>query len=202
MGLFSKNNQQPLNERQVCVQRYNSARMNLLLVVAFTVINIIMVITNSDSYFLFSTAIPSFFVTMGMMLTGRLEYFPIDEANRLNDSFFVTMLVIAGVITLLYLLCWLFSKNFKMGWLVCALVLFVIDTVGMFFIYEISESILDIVFHAWVIISLVQGIIALNKLKAMPEEEPQPVEQVAEQTAETAEQPIEQPEQATDNQNL
>ncbi len=199
MGLFSKNNNaQPVSERQACVQRYNGSRANLLVVVAFTVINIIILLTGGESYFLFSATIPYYLVVEGMLFTGRFEYAPIDEAYLLNDSFFIATLVIAGAITLIYFLCWLFSKNFKMGWLIGALVMFVIDTVGLFYLYDEVESIVDIIFHAWVIISLVQGILALKKLKAMPEEEEQPVEQTAEQIAE----PTEQAEQPTDNQNL
>ena len=76
-----------------------------------------------------------------MLFTGRFEYAPIDEAYLLNDSFFIATLVIAGAITLIYFLCWLFSKNFKMGWLIGALVMFVIDTVGLFYLYDEVESV-------------------------------------------------------------
>ncbi len=190
MGLFSKNNSQSMDKRQVYTQRYNGSRVNLLLVVAFTVINIIMLFAGGESYFLFSAVIPYYLVMNGMFFTGKFEDLPIDDAFRLDDSFFTSMLIIASGITLLYLLCWFFSKNNKVGWLIGALVLIVVDTAGMFY-FEI-QSVIDIVFHAWVIISLIQGIIAAKKLKELPED--QPLEQV--------EQPVEQTEQPTDGQNL
>jgi len=150
--------------------------MNLLIVVIFTIINIVLLVTNADSYFLFSAFIPYFLVTWGMIMCGR---FPADfytdgleDIEFLDSSFFIVMLVIAIAIVLLYLLAWIMSSKNRVGWLTFALVLFGIDTVGMLLIGGIAlESVIDILFHGWVIYYLISGIIAHNKLKKLPIEE-------------------------------
>ena len=46
-----------------------------------------------------------------------------------------------------------------------------IDTVTMLYmVVDLSECIVDILFHAWVIISLTMGIVSHFKLKKLPEE--------------------------------
>ena len=176
-------NQNPgVSQRKLYESKYNSARMNLLLVLAFTAVNIILLLTGSYTYFLFSASIPYFLVDMGMLLCGK--YPPEVYVGELAGMEFlpVAVLVILTIIAVLilaaYVLCWVFSKK-KVGWLMAALVLFVIDTVGMFVIYGISfDSIIDILFHAWVIWYLVSGIRANNALRALP-----PVEQIAPEMA-------------------
>ena len=85
-----------------------------------------------------------------------------------------------------------------MGWLIFALVIFVIDTLGMlaFLGFDLS-NIVDMIFHAWVIVSLVMGIIAAAKLKKLPEEEPVifEIEQVEERVAETENTPSDENQQ-------
>lgn len=166
-----------LSPRQALQAKCNGSRMNLLLVVAFSVINIILLVTNSDSYFLFSAFIPYYIVTIGMLFCGKFpeEYYEMlsfSETDLVDSSFFVVCLVAAFVIVALYLVSWIFSRKNKGGWLIFALVLFVIDTLVMFAISGIAlDSIIDIVFHIWVIISLAQGINSCSKLKKMPPEE-------------------------------
>lgn len=138
---------------------YNTARTNLLVLVVFTAINIVLLLVESDTMFLFSATVPYIALLMGM-LTG-----------------ITTAMVVGGCIAaisiLLYLLCWIMSKK-SPAWLVVALVFFVIDTVALAWLYisagEIS-GIVDIVFHLWVLYYLVIGIINGNKLKKLPEEE-------------------------------
>ena len=170
-------NQNPgVSQRKLYESKYNSARMNLLLVLAFTAVNIILLLTGSYTYFLFSASIPYFLVDMGMLLCGK--YPPEVYVGELAGMEFlpVAVLVILTIIAVLilaaYVLCWVFSKK-KVGWLMAALVLFVIDTLGMFILYGISfDSIIDILFHAWVIWYLVSGIRAHNALMKLPAEEP------------------------------
>ena len=180
MGLFSKKNTNaaPVSERQLLQAKYAGSRSNLILVMVFTVINIVLLVTNSNSYFLFSAYIPYMFADMGMYLCGRypVEFYeadaPITDYEFYPDSFFVFMLTIAAVILLVYLACWIFSRKEKYGWLVAALVLFGIDTAGLIYFLGMSvDNIIDLVFHAWVIISLISGISAALKLKKLPEEE-------------------------------
>ena len=79
---------------------------------------------------------------------------------------------VAAVLTLLYLLAWLCSKKQWVGWLIFALVFFVLDTVGMLLSIVIAtDMIIDILFHAWVIYYLILGIHAHFKLKKLPPDE-------------------------------
>ena len=164
-----------LTERQILQNKYNGARSNLILAIAFTAVNIGLLFIDGSSYFLFSIFVPYFIAFMGMMITGKLpeEVYTEEWAGLefLNTSVLVVMLVISAVIIALYLLSWIFSKKGRVGWLIFALVIFCIDTAAMLFLQGIRESMIDIVFHIWVIVSLVSGIRAYKKLKALPEEE-------------------------------
>ena len=55
MSKLFKNNQQNTNltPRQRLENKYNGTKGNLLLVVVFTVINLVLLITNANTYFLF-----------------------------------------------------------------------------------------------------------------------------------------------------
>lgn len=138
---------------------YNTARSNLLILVVFTVINIVLLLVESDTMFLFSATVPYVALLMGI-LTGLTPVI-------------VVCGCIAAISILLYLLCWILSKK-SPAWLIVALVFFVIDTAVLALLYisagEIS-GIVDFLFHLWVIYYLVVGIINGNKLKKLPEEE-------------------------------
>ena len=186
MGLFNKNQNQeaqPVSQRQRLEGNYAAARKNILMVLAFTTINLILLVANSNTYFLFSAYIPFAIVDWGMFLSGRYPaevYSQFEDFEPLGMSLLVISLVIAVVICLLYLLCWLFSDKKRVGWLITALVLFATDTILMLLGGIGLESIMDVIFHGWVIISLSMGISAYFKLKKLPpEEETIPAEEPA-----------------------
>ena len=177
-NLFSKNrNVQALSPRQKYEQKYNTSRLNLLLVVVFTLINVLLLATNSNMYFLFSAFIPLYITDLGMFLCGRYpeEFYAEAELSGmefLGGSFFVVTVIISVVIALLYLLAWFMSSKKRVGWIIFALVLFGIDTVGMFLLGGFAiDSILDILFHAWILYYLILGVYAHGKLKNLPPEE-------------------------------
>ncbi|MBE6694187.1 MAG: YIP1 family protein [Ruminococcaceae bacterium] len=178
MANFSTQGQ--LSQHSILEQKYKNSRMNLLLVVVFTAINLFLLVINTDLYFLFSAFIPYFIVSFGMLVCGRFpeEYYTDDFGGMtfLDDSVFVVLLVISAVLTLLYFLAWLMSSKNRVGWLIFALVFFGIDTVGMLALSGITiESAFDILFHAWVIYYLILGISAHYKLKKLPPEEEEAV---------------------------
>lgn len=180
MGLFSKfknANTRP-SERQMLEGRYANARNNILLVVVLTVINIILLVTNSNTYFLFSAYIPFVIADLAMYLCGMYpaEIYGADYANLqfFSQEVFVIAMVIAAVILGLYVLCWVFSKKMRIGWIIAALVFFVIDTAAMLLLNGIViDSLLDYVIHAWVIFSFVNGLMAYSKIKKLPAEDAQ-----------------------------
>ena len=170
-------------ERQIQESKYNAARLNLLLVVAFTAINIILFVANGNYYLLFSAFLPYVLPSIGMELCGMLppeyydEYYEGGYAAQefFSPSVFYVLLGISVAILALYVVAWLFSKNQKGGWLIFALVLFGLDTVFMLIGGISVDMLLDYVFHAWVIYELVVGVVAWRKLKMMPIEDPVPV---------------------------
>ncbi|MBR6506958.1 MAG: hypothetical protein IKT37_05095 [Clostridia bacterium] len=179
-----------LTPRQNYERKYNGARANLLLVVIVTLVNLLLVSTGSDSYFLFSAYIPYFITVIGLSWCGMLppEYYeaPLEEYIFFDKSLFVALLILAVILTSLYLLAWFMSKKNRVGWIIFALVFFGLDTAGMLILNGFAaESIMNIVFHAWVIYYLVVGIIAHRKLLYMPEYEPVTEEEAP--AAETAE---------------
>lgn len=183
MGQLQKENgtHQAQTQRQLLESKFHGARHNILLVVIFTLINVLLLVTNSNTYFLFSSYIPYLLADLGMLLCGMypVEVYGGDLAGWefLDKSFLVVTLVIAAVVLVLYLLCWIVSKKNKVGWMILALVLFGVDTALMFLINGIAlEAIIDIIFHGWVIFSLASGIIAHYKWKKLPVELSEPVE--------------------------
>lgn len=177
MSKLFKNNQQNTNltPRQRLENKYNGTKGNLLLVVVFTVINLVLLITNANTYFLFSAYVPYAILDLAMFFCGKYpaEYYAeLGEMPVLNSTVFYIAIAVAFVIVLLYFVSWLFIKKGKNGWLVFSLVFFSFDTAVMFLLNGIDTSmIMDILFHAWVIYSLAQGIDAYKKLKKLDMEE-------------------------------
>lgn len=177
MALFgNKAKNQNISERDLLLSKYHSGRHNLLLVVVFSAINLIMLLTNSGSYFLFSAYVPYFLGDLGMYQCGKYpaEVYGEDFASmEFSDiSFLIVAVAIAAVVIGVYLLCWILAKKMKVGFIVFGLVMFAVDTAFFLLLFGINtEMILDIVFHAWVLISLVNAIVAYNKLKKLPPEE-------------------------------
>lgn len=177
MSKFFKNESadEAVSLRQTLESKYGSARHNILLILAFTVINIILLVTNSNTYFLFSAYVPYLIVDFGMLMCGMYpsEYYGEDLAGMefLGKEFLTVTIVIATIILILYLLGWIFSNKNRVGWLTFALVFFGIDTAVMLLITGFSmDAIVDIIFHGWVVVSLARGISAHYKLKKLPEE--------------------------------
>lgn len=169
-----KQNQTSL--RSYYESKYATSRANLLLTAVFTVINLILLITNSNTYFLFSAFIPYYITSLGMLMCGRYpeEYYTdgLEDIIFINDSFFAVTLTVAVVMVLFYLLAWLLSKKRRVGWLILSLVFFSLDTILMLLLNGIAlDWIMDILFHGYVIYFLIIGINAHFKLKKLPLEE-------------------------------
>ena len=154
--------------------KYNSSISNLLLLVIFSIVNIGLLLFNSGSYFLFSAFVPYLAVDYGMFLCGLYPeefYYDVPDIVFLDKSFFYLMLAVAAAILLVYLLCWYLAKQKRKGALIFSFVFFIIDTAAMLLMTGISlETIVDVLFHIWVIAYLVIGLSTLKKMKKAPEE--------------------------------
>lgn len=154
-----------MNTKETVQQKYTKARNNLLLMLILTVINIILYFVGSDTMMLFSATVPYFGIIIGSVAGSQ--------------AFFMFCACIAAAILILYLLCWILSKD-HYGWMIVALVLFILDTLAMIGMYlGIGEfsGILDVVIHAWVLYYLIVGVNSGKQLKNMPEEPVNDVEQ-------------------------
>lgn len=144
----------------VAMGKYNIARSNLLFAVIVTLVNIVLIACNSGIYFLFSVYIPYFTALIGAMF----HYYPDEVADLIGTEitpdaatvFFVVCLVVAVLLLVPYLLCWIFSKRHH-GWMIAALVLFSLDSLWLIVNFDIS-LIMDILFHAYVLYFLISGV--------------------------------------------
>ncbi len=161
--MFNKNIDK--NSREYLEGKVSNARHSLLAVILFTVINLGLLLADTGSYFVFSASVPYELTFFGAVLTYQ-------ETGAILGMYTYTALVISAIILAVYGLCWFFAKK-KPLWYVVAFVMFVLDTVIMVLINldYISEYIIDIVFHAYVLYELYQAIAANKKLKNMPVEE-------------------------------
>lgn len=199
MGLFNNRQQaQALSQRQLLENKYTEGRRNIYILLAMTVINLFLLVTNSGRYFLFSASVPYLIADLAMALCGKYppEYYGGEQYALLGDGVFYVMMGVAALLLVMYLLCGIFSGKGRKGWLVFALVLFVLDSAVMVWLWVdmgcSMDSILDLVIHAMVLYSLYSGVSAANKLAKLPPEE-EPTEnfmdafvQSAEETAATS----------------
>ena len=145
--------------------RYSKAVGNIWIVFGFTLLNIILSFVDYDSYFLFSAYIP---------------YITVLEAAYYGTGM-TTALAIAAAFLGAYLLCSILAGKGKPGWLVLAFVIFAVDSAAMVMEYGFDEDmILDLFFHAWILISLLSGILAYGKLKKVQKENAQKASQLGE----------------------
>lgn len=172
-NLFNGNAADPRMEKQMLQSRYSAARMNLLGMVIFSLFNILMLATNSGTYFLFSASVPYLLTDIGMFFCGRYpdEVYTGEFEGMLfaKQSLFWAMIVISIIILGVYTLCWFLSRNNNVKPLKAALVLFCIDT-GILVLNGGLSAIVDLAFHVWVIVILVMGIKAHKKLQELPDE--------------------------------
>ncbi len=152
--------------REQLEQKYKMARANLALMIVLSIVNIIMLVAGSTSMLLFSATVP---YVAGIYAMTAVEY-----GLDANMIVFVICVAIAAISVLLYALCWWQSKK-RSGFMIAALVLFILDTAFMAYMYlsmlDVS-GIIDIAIHAWVIYYLVIGVTSGAKLKKLPEEPP------------------------------
>lgn len=175
-GLFGNLGEDPRMMRQALKSRYSAARLNLLLMIIFTTVNIITLVVNAGGYFLFSAAIPYLLVFVGMLLCGK---FPMEmysekiDPNMFQDhSLFVGALIIAILVLIIYLLLWFFSRKGKVAFMIAALIFFAVDTVVLLIFGGLMANFfMDLLFHIWLIVILVMGINAHKKLATLPKED-------------------------------
>lgn len=141
-------------------RRIQAARGNLILVIIFTIANIM------SYWFQFGFMMP-FSAFIPFTIFDFSYYFSVE----LNDpNLFIGGIILASGVILLYIMGYVLSKK-KPEWLTFMLVMYVFDTVVMLYLFIgifafNSTMILDILFHIWVLYYFTNGVLAVNKLKA------------------------------------
>ncbi len=137
---------------------YATARANLLLMIGFTVANVVLTLFKANVYLLFSATMPLLAADLGVVM----------DAEGLTAGATIIGVIIAAIIVCLYVLCWVLSKK-RGAWMTVAMVLFALDTGLMLLMFGITaDMILDVVFHAYVLYYLISGVVAWNKMKKQP----------------------------------
>ena len=180
---FKNYKDDPKMYRAMLYTRYSAARMNLLLVVIFSVLNIITLMMGTGQL-LFTAAIPYKIVEVGRVFCGFCsdEYYKQTGITPLFDKPLIALFIaIALLIITLVLLCWLFSKRRGAEkWLGFALALMSADTMVAFLFGNPSTMLVDIIFHLLIIVLLFSGIGAYKKLRTLPRDD-EPEEEYTEE---------------------
>ncbi len=160
------------NSPEYLTKQVAGGRYSLLLILIFTTVNLVLLLVDANTYFLFSASIPYFLTAFGMGM---------DMGMALGENTYTyTALAISAVILIVYLVCWFMGKK-RPGWLVAALVLFIVDSLGLLYVTfalleNPAESIMDFLFHGWAIVELIQAVRCAGKLKKLaPQDAGQPV---------------------------
>ena len=170
---MARKNHVDKNSAEYLQRKIGSGRHSLLLIMAFTVVNLLMVVLDSGTYFLFSASIPYYLTLYFKGIDNDFAYGAWTE----NGPMTIAALIISGVILLLLLLCWFLSKK-RTGWLIPALVMFVLDTLALTWctfniVNDPAGNIVDFVFHFWIMWELGLAIHCGRKLKKLPLENPE-----------------------------
>ena len=134
---------------------YKIARLSLLFMIVVTLVDMALVLTDNDSIYLFSNTLAHLFVLGGRELSRTVGIAGPLGGNNLEQG-----LILAVVVLLSYLLCWIFSGR-RRGWMILALVLFGLDT--LILLRTCSQMfddfpLWDIVFHAVMLVCLALGV--------------------------------------------
>ncbi|MBE6554114.1 MAG: hypothetical protein E7666_07215 [Ruminococcaceae bacterium] len=160
-------NQRPvirISQRAIAQGKYDGSRYNLLLVVIFSLINVVILATGADTYFLFSANIPYILLAFLQVIAIEVKIAAIAYVG----------IAIAIVLIIPYLVCWFFSKK-HYAWLIGAALYFALDCIALvawcIMAGAYTDMLFDFFFHAWVMYYLISGIRHGISLKRLPAEE-------------------------------
>lgn len=153
-----------MTEREKHLKRYASGRSNLMIMSVFTLVNVLLLVLGGSLYFLFSASVPYFVAVFPWVMA---------EQNPSFTALILPLTLLAILMLVPYVLAFFLGKDpSKYGWLLAALILFGIDTVGFFVLDGLREdNAINLVFHIWVLVSLAMAVYSAIKLKDLPAEE-------------------------------
>ncbi len=157
-----QNYQKLANQIALEQKTYTQAKIDLLIIIAFTLINIILLIAGGDTYMLFSAYIPYMLVVYGYFYAGRADasmYEDVQNFEPQGDGLLIVTVAVALLILAAYLILALMSKK-HYGYMLAAAVLFTVDTL---FILG-SFDILSMAIHVVMLIVIARGVFVGKKL--------------------------------------
>lgn len=152
MSLFSKNSAASAAQPKE-VKRFTGAISNSYLAMACTVINILLFLFGSETYLLFSIYLP---------------YISFDPFNDVTETVF------ASAVLVLYFLLTFFAKK-RPGLIIPLFISYLLDTVYLAVTSAIMimdgyatpvTFLLDYLFHIWILVYMILGLVSLKKYKA------------------------------------
>ena len=150
------------SSREYQEQLLTRSRGFFLTIILFTIINLVLLVLNKGTYFLFSASIPYNLTGISLLMDGG--------AVGRNT---VVALVISAVVLAAYFLCWYLSAR-SPKWLTIGICLFAVDTAALIYVaLKLLESpmdgLVDLLIHALLIWEMSKGVTAAKNLKDMPE---------------------------------
>lgn len=156
-----------------------NSRVSLITVVVMTVVSMF-TLAFMDVYFLFSAYLPFSFFSEGFygwqIANGTFAH--MDELAAEDIAYYTELgnfglifgIVVALMGVLGYFICWLLSKKHPAA-VIVGTVFFAIDCVALLLdavTLGSASMFIDIAFHAYIMYTLVAGVIANSKLKKLP----------------------------------
>lgn len=151
--------------------RVTGGRSVLLIAAVLTVINVVLVMLDNGTEFLFSISAPYYLVMIGKGMDNNF----VDGPWSVTGTYTITALVIAVVVVAVVLLCWFLGKE-RRGWLIAGMVLFIVDTLALIYFALIylenpASCVIDLCIHLWIIYLLSRAVVCSRKLKELEETE-------------------------------
>lgn len=170
----------PVKTKEMFARDLKISSMNILLMIALTLVNIIMIIANANTTFFFSAAVPMYLVLLFSELCGMRpaefyeEFYPDWQASDfLPSGLFWGVVAVAVVLVAVYFALWFFSRKKKV-FSIILMVVFALDTIGLLgfsLLYGFGmTTLIDIAFHAWVFYYLILALKAWDGMEYAPSE--------------------------------
>ena len=155
--------------KKLLKNKYHSSRIELLIAIALTIVNIILIFTASSVYLPFAPSFPSAIIFYYALNTGLLPGFDYKAYNMyefLDTSYLVVACIIAAAIIAAYTVFWFLSKK-RPVFLLVSLVFFSLDVVSILLGFTLTTPIIDLIFHGIIIYYLYSGYRAAKQLEEL-----------------------------------
>ncbi len=145
--------------------KIKNSRSTVLIALIFTVVNIVFVMFGSDTQLVYAMTAPYYFVIFGKGMDNRFTMGTWSETGVYTRTGLLLALVILGFVAL----CWFLSarRSSILQWLLAVAIVdaLVLVALSVYFVGGLLGSLVDIIFHVFLIVRLVQGIKAARKLE-------------------------------------